>query len=419
MLNVPPVRGSPPAAKTVALVLGMGTLVSHGFGLSLVPALLPGIEDSFESGFAALGGAVAAGLVSYAIGGSAASRVLDSLPNRTVLNLTFALTALALMLAASASSPMMIAAPVMILGVSAPISWAATTHVAARSVEARWRGIVMGGAAGGVGLGVIVNGLLVQFFSGPDRWRLAFLVASILSLSVAAASLFVFRGAPIRRPSADAATSEVAGSYREAITAWPGRVVVVTSAAAGVGAYTFSTFLTTTAIESLGSSPTAAGALLWIMGGVGALASLVLGGLADRKAPSLIVAWIFVACALGLIAVATLWSYPGLVLGALGVAVLNYPVWGLVAAIASNRYDARLAVAAVSLGLVAASSLSALASVGAGLWLDAVGSMRTPIALLAALTGVVGVWLLRSYRGHVGEDTTLTTGGAPPPLPLR
>lgn len=413
-----PVMVPRPQPKTAALVLGLGTLVSHGFGLSLVPALLPGIEDSFDSGFAALGGAVAAGLVAYAFGGLAASRVLDRLPNRTVLNMTFVLTAVALLLAASAGSPVVIAAPTMVLGVSAPISWAATTHVAARSVDARWRSIVMGAAAGGVGLGVIVNGILVHFFSGPDGWREACIVASILSLGVLVASLAVFR-TPIRRPSDDAGTSASTASYRRALSAWPGRVVVVTSGAAGVGAYTFSTFLTATAIESMGASATAAGALLLVMGGVGVLASLFLGGLGDRRPPSLIVAWMFVACGLGLMAVAVFWNYPGLVVGALGVAVLNYPVWGLVAAIATNRYDAARALAAVSMGLVVASSLSAVANIGAGLWLDRVGTMRLPIGFLAALTGIVGIWLLRSYRAHVGEDTSPAAGGAPSSLPLR
>lgn len=400
-----------PDPKFAALVLGLGTLVSHGFGLSLVPALLPAIEDTFDSGFAVLGGAVAAGLVSYAVGGLLASKVLDSFPNRTVLNMTFVFTAGALALAATAGAPVVIAVPAMVLGVSAPVSWAATTHVAARSVDSRWRGIVMGAAAGGVGLGVIVNGLLVHFFARPDGWRVACVVASVLSLLVLVSSLIVFR-TPIRRPSDGRASPGVSGSYRDAIAEWPGRVVVVTSAAAGVGAYTFGTFLTATAIESIGSSPTAAGALLWIMGGVGVFASLFLGGLGDRRPPSLIVAWMFVVCAAGLMTVAVLWNYPGLVFGALGVAVLNYPVWGLVAAIAANRYDAPRALAAISLGLVAASSLSALASIGAGLWLDQVGTMRVPIAFLAAQTGIVGVWLLRSYRAHVGEDTSPAMGGA-------
>lgn len=385
-----------------SVVLGLGTLVSHGFGLSLVPALLPGIEDTFDSGFAALGGAVAAGLVAYALGGVVASKVLDSLPNRTVLNLTFASTGIALLLASTATSASVIAVPVVLLGVSAPISWAATTHVAARSVDQTSRGIVMGAASGGVGLGVIVNGLLVQFFSGPDGWRAALLVASGLSLTVLFASLLVFR-TPIRRPSDDVGKTGLARSYRHALSEWPGRVVVVASSAAGVSAFTFTTFLTATSIETMGSSSTAAGALLWIMGGVGLIASLVLGRLGDTRPPTLIVGWMFASCAAALWVVALGWSYGALLIGVVGVAVLNYPVWGLVASIATNRYDPPRALASVSMGLVGAAVLSGLANIGAGLWLDRVGTMRAPFAGSALLTSIVGVWLLGTYRARGNE----------------
>lgn len=405
--------------RAATVVLGLGTLVSHGFGLALVPALLPSIEDSFGSGFTALGVAVAAGLVAYAAGGLAASKVLDWLPNRTVLNATFLLTGVALFGASLARSPALIAIPVMGLGVAAPISWAATTHIAARTVEWRRRSLVMGGASGGVGLGVIVNGGLVSFFSGPESWRSAFVVAAVISLVVTTASIALFRN-PVDRPSSSSGHMGAARSYRVVLGQWPGRVVVVTSAVAGVSSYTFTTFLTATAIENMGVGPTAAGALLWMMGGLGIVASLSLGRAGDSRAPILVVAGMFLACASGLGVVTASWSYPALVLAALGVAFLNYPVWGLVATIATNRFDAPAALRAVSMGLVGAAVLSATANVVAARWFDSVGSMRAPLAILALLAALVAVWLVRTHRQHVaepgsGEDPM----GVPGALPLR
>lgn len=383
-----------------AIVLGLGTLVSHGFGLSLIPAMLPRIEDSFDSGFAALGAAVAAGLVAYAIGGLAASRVLDWLPNRTVLNATFIVTGAALIIGALAPSPVALAVPVALLGVAAPISWAATTHVAARSVSPGWRSLVMGGAAGGVGLGVIVNGALVHFFSDLDEWRTAFLIASLISFGVVVGSLILFRS-PIDRPSAGIEPASGPGSYLRVLRTWPGRVVVLGSSVAGVGTYTFITFLTTTAIQEMGSGATAAGALLWTMGSVGVVASLMLGRLGDRRSPTLIVGWMFLISGIGIGVASGLWSYSALLIAVVCVAILNYPVWGLVAAVATNRFDAPDALAAVSMGLVGASSLSAAANVAAGQWVDTVGNVRIPYAALAVLTFVVGIWLMRVYRLHV------------------
>ena len=394
------VRTIEPKAATV--VLGLGTLVSHGFGLSLIPAMLPKIEDSFDSGFAALGAAVAAGLVAYAIGGLASSRVLDWLPNRTVLNATFILTGAALIIGAVAPSPVALALPVALLGVAAPISWAATTHVAARSVSPGWRSLVMGGAAGGVGLGVIVNGGLVHFFSDLDEWRTAFLIAALISFAVVLGSLTVFR-TPIDRPSTGIEAAIGSSSYVRVLRTWPGRVVVVGSSVAGVGTYTFITFLTTTAIDEMASSATSAGALLWTMGTVGVLASLLLGRLGDRRSPTLIVAWMFLICGIGIALTSALWSYEALIIGVVGVAILNYPVWGLVAAVATNRFEAPDALTAVSMGLVGASSLAAAANIAAGQWVDSVGNTRVPYAALAVLTFVVGGWLMRNYRLHVAD----------------
>jgi predicted MFS family arabinose efflux permease len=388
--------------KAATLVLGLGTLVSHGFGLSLIPAMLPRIENSFDSGFAALGAAVAAGLLSYAIGGLAASRVLDWLPNRTVLNATFVVTGAALIFGANAGSPLALAVSVTLLGVAAPLSWAATTHVAARTVSPGWRSLVMGGAAGGVGLGVIVNGGLVHLFSDLDEWRTGFVIAALISFGVVLGSLALFR-TPIDRPSTGIEPASGSRSYRRVLQTWPGRVVVVGSSVAGVGTYTFNTFLTTTAIEEMGSSATAAGALLWVMGAVGVVASLILGRLGDRRSPTLIVGWMFLICGFGIGVASGLWSYMALVVSVVGVAILNYPVWGLVAAVATNRFEAPNALAAVSMGLVGASSLSAVANIVAGQWVDAVGDMRIPYAALAVLAFITGIWLMRNYRLHVAD----------------
>ena len=388
--------------KRAALVLGLGALVSHGFGLSLVPAMLPKIEDSFDSGFAVLGVAIAAGLTAYAMGGLSASRVLDWLPNRTVLNATFVLTGLALVLGAAATSPAVIAVPVILLGISAPVSWAATTHVAARTVSLEWRSVVMSSAAGGVGLGVIVNGALVHSFSGPGEWRTAFAIASLVCFAVLLGSLAVFR-LPVDRPSTGINPVRGARSYRRILRTWPGRVVVFGSSIAGVGAYTFNTFLTATAIEEMGTGATAAGALLWLMGSVGVVASLLLGRLGDRRSPTLIVGWMFLVCGTGIGVATGVWNYQALIIGAFGVAILNYPVWGLVAAIAANRFDAPDALGAVSMGLVGASALSAVANIITGQWFDVVGDVRLPYAALAFLTFAVGLWLMRNYRLHVAD----------------
>ncbi len=395
-----------PDPRIVMAVLGLGTLVSHGFGLALVPALLPRLEDSFGSGYGALAWALASGLIAYAAGALVASKVLESLPIRTVLNGTYLLTAVALTISSVAGSPGVIALPVMLLGLSAPISWAATTHIAPRAVGTEYLAMVMGGASGGVGLGVIVNGVLVWSSSEAEAWRRAFLAAALLSVVVTAASLILFRNR-IEQPSIGAGATRSGGSYRQVLAHWPGRVVVVASVVTGVGAFTFNAFLTTTAIEEMGASSAAAGALLWAMGALGAVASVYLGRVSDRGSPMPVVSRMFLVCSVGLGLVTVFWTYLGLMVAALGVAVLNYPVWGLVAAIASRRFEAPEALTAVALGLMGASGGAAIGSVLVGRWIDSVGSMRLPIALMAVATLTAGLWISGRYRTHeVGFEGT-------------
>jgi len=77
---------------------------------------------------------------------------------------------------------------------------------------------------------------------------------------------------------------------------------------------------------------------------------------------------------------------------------VNYPVWGLMAALANRVFQADLAVRAVSLGLVAAAVLGAIGNSLTGLWIDATGSMRGPIVLLAILTSGSALWLAVMHR---------------------
>ena len=86
-MTEPNVRTGP-----ATIVLGMGTLVSHGFGLSLVPAMLPLIEAEFDSGYGALGVAVATGLIAYATGALITSAVMKRVPTRALLLATYVVT---------------------------------------------------------------------------------------------------------------------------------------------------------------------------------------------------------------------------------------------------------------------------------------------------------------------------------------
>lgn len=386
----------PTAVKAwlAATVLSLGALVSHGFGLSLVPALLPQVEATFSSGYGTLGLAVASGLLAYAVGGLIASQVLDWLPNRTVFNGTFVVVAVALGFGSIAGSAGLIAPTVIVMGAAAPISWAATAHIAGRVVPVQRRNLVMGAAAGGVGLGVVVNGSLLRLFDTPGAWRQALLLAAVMSIAVVVSSILVFRHS-IDRPHTGLEMRTTSSPYRAVLVDPVGRDTVIASAVAGVGPYTYTSFLTTVSIVEMGSTAAAAGSLLWAMGVVGVVASLLMGRLSERASPLRVVRTIFLICGVGLGILAVSWSYRALAVAAVAVAALNYPVWGLLVVIALRHFDAPLALRAVSLGLVAAALLSSAAAYLSARWLDKVGSMRVPIVIVTAMTFFVALWLSR------------------------
>jgi predicted MFS family arabinose efflux permease len=355
-------------------------MVSHGFGLSLVPAMLPRIEDTFESGYGALGLAIASGLIAYAFGALMTSKVMKLVPTRAVLVGTFALSTAGFLVTTAAASPASIALSVVLLGISAPISWTATIHVARESVSASSMSLVSAGASGGAAVGVIVNGVLVRTSDTLHSWRVN---RPIAKPTPSGAKLMPLFAKVLRNPS--------------------GRLVVATSAVSGVAVFTLATFLTATAIDEMGVSAGAAAALLWIAGTVGVVAAIAFGRLGDNRTPSYAIRLAMAGYAVSLILLTIGWSYLFLVVAVIGYGILNGPVWGLMGALANRRFAPEPAVGAIALGLVAASLVGAVGNSAAGLWIESTGSMQLPVAVLAVMTSALTLYLTRHVRNASRE----------------
>ncbi|MGB8360984.1 MAG: MFS transporter, partial [Acidimicrobiia bacterium] len=302
----PTVRVAP---ATVALALGV--LVSHGFGLSLVPALLPHIERELQSGYGVLGLAVATGLLAYALGSVMASRILQMVPTRALLLVTFAVSGTGFVAVTLANSPALIALAVAVLGVSAPISWTATIHVGRETVPARSNAVVLAGASGGGALGIIVNGVLVQTSDTIHSWRVSFAIAAVVAVAVIVLTARVFPD-PIDRPE-DSGT-RMLPVFGKVLKDPSGLLVVITSGVSGVAVFTLATFLTATAIDEMGTSAIAAASLLWIGGVVGIVTALTFGRLGDRRTPTFAIALAMTAYSVALVLLSLGWSYQWLVL---------------------------------------------------------------------------------------------------------
>lgn len=385
-----------------APLFGVVILVTHGFGNSLVPAMLPRIAESFETGYGVLGLAVATGLLSYGLGALVGVAVLDRVPPRGLLAACLAVCALGFLAVSRAGSPAMLSLSVVAVGLSSPISWLATVHIVGQVVRPSSHGRVLSVSSVGAGLGSGINGVFVQVFAGPGEWRWPFVIAGSLSLLTLAATYLVLRF-PVDRPERP---ERVAGQDHVWKRIWSvprGRIVIFLSMFAGIGGFTFAGYLSEIAVDELMVGPVAAGFPWWLASAVGLVIALPLGTLADRNDPIGVISLMILTYGLCLSVLAVTWSYQGLLVASAGFAVLNYPLWGLLGLLAHRGLPRELVPRTVSMGLVAGAWCATLGVTMAGQWIDLSGSFRGSVIVLAMLAVAVAVWLGSVYLRESGS----------------
>ena len=387
--------------SSAVATFGLGLLATHGFGLSLVPALLPDIAQSLGAGYAQLGLAISAGLVAYSVGALSAGWLIERIPNRTLLLGTFAVPALALSVASQASSPAWIAVAAIVLGLNGSISWPTTIHIVASSVAVESRTAVLGAIGSGVGLGWIVNGLLVRYSGDLFSWRGAMLIGAAITLVPFLAALAVVPS-NVARPIKPSGPGR---GFRMAATSTAGLVVILAGVAAGLFGAPFVSFLSVVAVDEFGSSSQEA-ALLWgLVGGAGIVAAPLFGRLGQARTPLLALvagAALFVT---GFASLAIVWTYPILVVGAVMFTAYYYPMWGLVGSLATTALGPGVAVRAVALGLVGAAIGGSIGNIAVGAWYDAGRSFRGPLTLMTiGMTVVLAVFYILYRSEHAEAD---------------
>jgi MFS family permease len=150
----------------------------------------------------------------------------------------------------------------------------------------------------------------------------------------------------------------------------------------------------------------AAGALWWFIGILGMAAGPILGRYADRTTPLQALMAGALMYSAGLAVLVFSWNYVGLLVAAVGYAFMNYPIWGLVGAIANQHFAPGLAVRSVSLGLVAASLGGAVGNAITGPWIDATASFRWPVAAMAIMSVTLVAWYHAIGRDGALEETS-------------
>ncbi len=384
-------------SATAAALFGVVIVVTHGFGNSLVPALLPRIAESFDAGYGVLGLAVAAGLIAYGVGAALGIRIVDRVPPRALLVTCLAVCGAGLLAVSGAGSPGVLALCVVVIGLASPISWSVTVYFVGRVVGSAAHGRVLAVAAAGAGVGNGINGVFVQMLTARGQWRWAFVIAGGLAAAMVVVTLLVLRR-PIEPPARAAGTGREGEAWRRIWSEPAGRLVILMSMVAGIGTFTFSAYLSEVALDEMLVSPLAAATPWWLASAVGIAVALPIGLISDRGSPVGVMAITALTYGASLTILVFTWSYPALLMATFGFAVFSYPIWGLFGLVAHRSFPPELAVRAVSGGLAVA-ACSAMAGVtAAGWWIDRTGSLRGPAIVLAVMITVVGVRLLCLHR---------------------
>lgn len=263
-------RLSPTAAAVAVTVIGM-------LPVYLLGGLAVQVRGELELGRTGLGALVAVFFAGAAAGSLLGGRSADRLGSSRVMRIAAGGGAVALLTAAAAPSPLSFALALVVGGVASGAGQPASNALIATAVAPDRRGRAYGAKQAAIPAGVLLGGLAVPVFGVTVGWRWAYVAAGAVALVV---PLLV----PTARPRADDRrgrswrAQQAAGAYRLAPLAV---LAVGTTLGAAVG-NSFGAFFVETAVAA-GQAPGSAGLLVAAGSGLGILARLGVGSVADRR----------------------------------------------------------------------------------------------------------------------------------------
>jgi len=266
------VRRLPPTAAAVAVtVVGM-------LPVYLLGGLAVQVRADLGLGRTGLGGLVAAFFAGAAAGSLLGGRSADRLGSARVMRWAAGGGALALLAAAAAAHPLPLALALVVGGLASGAGQPASNALIATAVAPDRRGRAYGAKQAAIPAGVLLGGLAVPVFGVTVGWRWAYVTA-------AAAALVVPCLLPDARPPQDghrghrsSRAQQAAGAYRLAPLAV---LAVGTTLGAAIG-NSFGAFFVETAVVA-GREPGTAGLLAAAGSGLGVVARLAVGSVADRR----------------------------------------------------------------------------------------------------------------------------------------
>jgi len=180
-------------AWMVLALLALGVCVAQAFGRFAYGVLLPAIRDDLGISNTAAGAISAVNVGGYLLGTLGVAWAASRIKLLVVLRAGLALTAIGLLVAASANSPLLLGLALLCAGVGGAFVWIPAPIIAADAMPATHRSMAVGLIGSGIGLGIVFTGFLsgyVRSRYGDAGWASVYGVDGVIAC-VALSGLFL------------------------------------------------------------------------------------------------------------------------------------------------------------------------------------------------------------------------------------
>lgn len=371
----------------------MTTIVSHSIGRSVYSLLLPAITDEFSLSNSQAGWPSSGTFVLYVVGVLTVVVVSPRVEPITIMRASLALSAVGLVIAATAPGIALLTAGVSLAGGAGAGIWMTAPVLATEYVSEHRRGVVIGALTSTIGLANIMFGIGTSTWrrtSGDeDLWRPIWWVALGVTTTLLVALVAIGRFAKTDRLGSRTLDLSIITRIRH----W--KQVTLAYALFGGMSAGFSTFIFKALQEHGGFDKSVSPVLFSLMGIVGMIAAPLAGALSDRIGRLKVMRG-----ALLVLVIANLLGALGggaVLAGALiySAGASSFPA--LIAAHVRDTLDSRSFSQALAIMTILFSVMAAILPTLVGVISDATSSFGWPYLLVATLPATAFV-LLTSIR---------------------
>lgn len=182
----------------ILLLLFLTMVASLGFGRFSLGAILPFMKDGLQFDYRQMGFIASAAFIGYLISVTFIGHFVIKFSAKKVINFSLLLVCFGMILCANAQTFSVAFVSCFLLGIGSGGSSIPAMGLAGRWFSNKKKGMAIGTAMGGLGIGIVIGGLLVpQIVSiSVDGWRTSWYILSIVTIIFVCFNAFYLKNSP-------------------------------------------------------------------------------------------------------------------------------------------------------------------------------------------------------------------------------